>query len=86
MAKKADRKVQAKETKVEPKKLNIEELKSLASTYEDMLEPQIKALYIKIVQFIAASQIPLVHVNAVLNLIQRDLLEQLKDGYFGEKK
>ena len=86
MTKKADRKMQAKETKVEPKKLNIEELKSLASTYEDILEPQIKALYIKIVRFVAASQIPLVHVNTVLDLIKRDLLEQLKEGYFGEKK
>jgi hypothetical protein len=38
------------------------------------------------VTFIAASQLPLVHVNTVLDLIKRDLLEQLKDGYFPEKK
>jgi hypothetical protein len=67
-------------------KLNTEALKSLASKYEDILEPQIRVLYMKIVNFIAVSQLPLVHVNTVLDLIKRDLLEQLKSGYFPEEK
>ena len=59
-----------------------EALKSLSAKYENVLEAHIKVLYMKIVQFIAASQLPLVHVNTVLDLIKKDLLEQLKDGYF----
>ena len=42
-----------------------EALKSLAEKYEDILEPQIKALYMRMVNFIAVSQLPLVHVNSV---------------------
>lgn len=63
-----------------------EALKSLAAKYEDILEPQIKVLYMRIVNFIAVSQLPLVHVNTVLDLIKRDLLKQLKDGYFTKKR
>lgn len=63
-----------------------EALKSLSAKYEDVLEIHIKVLYMKIVTFIAASQLPLVHINVVLDLIKKDLLEQLKDGYFSEKK
>lgn len=68
------------------KEIDIEGLRSLGEKYEDILEPQIKALYTRIVQFIAASQLPLVHVNSVLDLIKMDLLEQLKEGYFGSKE
>lgn len=63
-----------------------EALKSLSAKYEDVLESHIKVLYMKIVTFIAASQLPLVHINVVLDLIKKDLLEQLKNGYFPEKK
>ena len=63
-----------------------EALKSLAEKYEDILEPQIKALYIRMVNFIAVSQLPLVHVNGVLDLVKKDLMDQLHLGYFGEKK
>jgi len=63
-----------------------EALKSLAAKYEDILEPQIKVLYMRMVNFIAASQLPLVHVNAVLDLIKNDLMKHLREGYFPEKK
>ena len=63
-----------------------EALKSLSAKYEDILEPQIRVLYVRIVNFIAGSQLPLVHVNTVLDLVKRDLLEQLKDGYFPIEK
>ena len=66
--------------------INPEALKSLSAKYENVLEAHIKVLYMKIVTFIAASQFPLVHVNTVLDFSKRDLLEQLKDGYFPEKK
>lgn len=59
-----------------------EALRSLSAKYENVLEAHVKILYMKMVQFIAASQLPLVHVNAVLDLVKRDLLKQLKDGYF----
>jgi len=68
------------------KDIDIEALKSLGEKYEDILEPQIKVLYMRMVNFISASQVPLVHVNSVLDLIKKELLEQLQDGYFGEKK
>ena len=70
----------------EKKENNPEALKSLSAKYEDVLEIHIKVLYMKIINFIATSQLPLVHVNTVLDLIKKDLLEQLKDGYFPEKK
>lgn len=70
----------------EKKEINLEALKNLSEKYENILEPQIKVLYMKMVNFIAISQLPLVHINTVLDLIKRDLLEQLKDGYFPEKK
>ena len=80
----------AKKKPIENKSLNpedsVEAMKSLAEKYEDILEPQIKALYMKMVQFISVSQVPLVHVNSVLDLIKKELLEQLQAGYFGEKK
>ena len=72
--------------KKENKEDSPEVLKSLSAKYEDVLEIHIKVLYMKIVQFIAASQLPLVHVNVVLDLVKRDLLEQLKDGYFPTEK
>ena len=62
-----------------------EALKSLSAKYENVLEAHIKVLYMKIVNFIAVSQLPLVHVNTVLDLIKKDLLEQLKDGYFSSE-
>jgi len=65
---------------------SAEALKSLSTKYENVLEVQIRVLYAKVVQFVAASQLPLVHVNAVLDLVKKDLLEQLKDGYFPEKR
>jgi len=68
------------------KDIDVEALKSLGEKYEDILEPQIKVLYMKMVNFISASQVPLVHVNSVLDLIKKELLDQLKDGYFGGKK
>lgn len=67
---------------MENKENNPEGLKDLSKKYENILEVQIKVLYMKIVNFIAISQLPLVHVNTVLDLIKKDLLEQLKDGYF----
>jgi len=68
------------------KDINVEELKSLGEKYEDILEPQIRVLYMRMVNFISASQLPLVHVNAVLDLIKKELLEQLKEGYFPGKE
>jgi len=65
---------------------SLEALLSLSEKYENILEPQIKALYAKMVHFISVSQIPLVHVNAVLDLVKKELLEQLQTGYFGEKE
>jgi len=64
---------------------SVEALKSLSEKYENILEPQIKVLYMRMVNFIAASQLPLVHVNIVLDLIKKELLEQIKEGYFKEK-
>jgi 3-methyladenine DNA glycosylase/8-oxoguanine DNA glycosylase len=63
-----------------------EALKSLANKYEDILEAQIRVLYMRLVNFIAASQLPLVHINTVLDLLKRDIVEQLKDGYFPTEK
>ena len=63
-----------------------EALKSLATKYEDILEAHIRVLYMKMVNFIAASQLPLVHINVVLDLLKRDIVEQLKDGYFPVEK
>ena len=72
-----------------PKKVktedSVEALKSLSEKYENILEPQIKVLYMRMVNFIAVSQLPLVHVNIVLDLIKKELLEQIKEGYFKEK-
>ena len=59
-----------------------EALASLADKYEDVLEAQIKALYMRIITFVSASQLPLVHVNVVLDLIKYDLLEQVHKGYW----
>lgn len=67
-------------------RVDPEVLKSLSAKYENVLEAHIKVLYMKIVTFIAASQLPLVHVNAVLDLVKKDLIDQLKDGYFPEKE
>ena len=72
------------ETKVNPKPIedSPEALASLADKYEDVLEAQIKALYMRIITFVSASQLPLVHVNVVLDLIKYDLLEQVHKSYW----
>ena len=78
-----------KEIKSRPKLVDdssVDALKSLSEKYENILEAQMKALYSRMVSFIAASQIPLVHANTVIDLIKSDILEQLHKGYFGEKK
>lgn len=67
-------------------KEKIQDVKGLTRIYEDALEIQIKQLYNKFVAFISVSQIPLVHVNIVLDLVKKELLEQVQDGYFGKKK
>jgi len=64
------------------KSVDVEAMKSMGAKYEDILEPQMKELYVRVVNFIAISQIPLVHVNTVIDLIKIDLLKQLHDGYF----
>ena len=79
------KKVLEKQTAAKPED-TLEAMKSLAEKYEDILEPQIKALYIRMIQFISASQLPLVHVNVVLDLIKKELLEQVKEGYLKEKE
>jgi len=78
-----------KESESRPKPVNdssVDALKSLSEKYENILEAQMKALYSRMVSFIAASQIPLVHANTVIDLIKTDIIEQLHTGYFGEKK
>lgn len=81
-----DKKTKSTKTKAEispdsKTKENVEALASMSKKYEDILESQIKLLYVKIVNFISVSQIPLVHVNAVLDLVKKELIEQLKAGY-----
>jgi len=71
--------------KVKPQKAiedSPEALASLSDKYEGILEAQIKALYMRMVNFISVSQVPLVHANAVLDLIKHDLIEQLHKGYW----
>ena len=65
--------------------IDIKRLESLSGKYEDILEPKIKGLYMKIVNYVSVSQLPLVHVNAVLDLVKQDLMKQLHEGYFKEE-
>ena len=73
----------ASKTPKKPKKgeLNVEAIESLAAKYEDILEPKILALYYRIANFIAASQLPVVHVVTVLELLKRAAVDQLRVGY-----
>ena len=64
----------------------IDKMGNLGKIYEDLLEKQMKILYVRLVRFISDSQIPLVHINSVLDLVKQELLTQLRKGYFGEKK
>jgi len=94
MVQKAARKVPAQKGKkapVEPDPIKqadeqIIKIRDLTKAYEDVLEKQMQLLYRRIEVFIATSQIPLVHVVTVLDLLKTDALEQLKEGYFGKGK
>ena len=66
--------------------VDISALEDLSAKYEDILEAKITALYFRIINFISASQLPLVHVNAVLDLIKRAAIDQLKTGYKIDKE
>ena len=79
MAKKAEPEIITDQAK-------IEKVEKLAELYEDMLELKIKRLFAQIIGYVAAANIPLVHVNMVLDLIKKDLIEQAYDGYLKKEK
>jgi len=63
----------------------IQKVEKLAELYEEMLEQKLKHLFARIVGYVSASGLPLVHVNMVLDLVKKDLIEQAHDGYLGKE-
>jgi hypothetical protein len=60
---------------------NHKKVLKLAHLYEEALEPRIVVLYRKLEEVIAFSQIPLTHVNIVLDMLKKSCIEMAHDAY-----
>lgn len=66
----------------------VQQLLAIAKVYEETLEPKIVLLFRRMEEMIAAAQMPLVHINMVLDLLKHRLVAMADDGYVakgGEK-
>jgi hypothetical protein len=53
----------------------------LSKIYEETLEPKVVLLFRRIEEMIAASQMPLTHINLVLSLLQHQCVDMAKTAY-----
>lgn len=61
-------------------------LMKVAQVYEDSIEPRITLLAAKIEEQFALSQLPLTHINLVLDLLKARLLDMADDAYIKNGK
>ena len=80
------KKPKAKKDVVITDEQKIEKVEKLAELYENMLEQKLLHLFSQIVGYVSASGLPLVHINMVLDLVKKDLIEQAYDGYLKRGK
>lgn len=60
---------------------NIKKLEALASLYEESLEPKVVLLFRRMEEMIARSQMPLTHINLVLDMLKKSCVEMSHAAY-----
>jgi len=63
------------------KEQQVKKLLELSKIYEDSLEPKVVLLFRRMEEMIAASQMPLIHINLVLDMLKKSCVEMAYDGY-----
>jgi len=63
------------------KEAQVKRLLDIAKIYEDTLEPKVVLLFRRMEEMIAASQMPLIHVNLVLDMLKKSCVEMAYDSY-----
>lgn len=56
-------------------------LLEIATLYEESLEPKVVLLFRKLEEIIAYSQMPLTHINLVLDMLKANCVEMSIDAY-----
>ena len=59
----------------------VQQMMQLAKIYEETLEPKVVLLFRRIEEMIAASGMPLTHINLVLSLLQHQCVDMAKTAY-----
>ena len=59
----------------------VQQMMQLAKIYEETLEPKVVLLFRRIEEMIAGAQMPLTHINLVLNLLQRQCVDMASTAY-----
>lgn len=59
----------------------VKRLLDIAKIYEDTLEPKVVLLFRRMEEMIAASQMPLIHINLVLDMLKKGCIEMAYEGY-----
>lgn len=65
----------------EQREQQIKNMLGIAKVYEETLEPKIVLLFRRLEEMIAASQMPLIHVNIVLDLLKKHLVDMADEAY-----
>lgn len=65
----------------EQQQQQIQQMLALAKVYEETLEPKIVLLFRRMEEMIAAAQMPLTHINLVLDLLKFRLTKMADEAY-----
>lgn len=65
----------------ELQQIQIQKMMAIAKIYEDTLEPKIVLLFRRMEEMIAAAQMPLIHINLVLDLLKKRLVDMADEAY-----
>jgi len=67
--------------RLENREIQVQQMAKLALIYEDSLEPKIVLLYRRIEEMIARSNMPLVQINLILDMLKCSCVDQAVEKY-----
>lgn len=67
--------------RLENRKIKAQQMEKLATIYENSLEPRVVLLYRELEKIVATAEVPLLHINLVLDMLKRSCVEQAYDKY-----
>lgn len=72
---------EAIEAAKEQRQKQVNQMIQLAKIYEETLEPKIVLLFRRMEEMIAGAQMPLTHINLVLDLLKHRLVKMADEAY-----